>query len=176
MIGVGDVVNHPDAVFRAMATTFSKNSSSTHCVVGLAGKLRTSIFGRGHGSLMAFSISSKKFTPASWGCGGCRRRRSPAVDMDRVARIGHQHDIARIQRGQGQMGDALLGADGDDGLFFRIEVDVVAALYQLQMARRSAGCLSTPNSDGCRRAGRSRSAFRRCAAASAGRDCPCRSR
>jgi hypothetical protein len=51
-----------------------------------------------------------------------------AVDVNRVTRIRHQHDIAAIQRRQCQVGDALLGADGGDGFLFRIEIDVVTRL------------------------------------------------
>jgi hypothetical protein len=43
--------------------TRSKNSSSTHCAVGLDGKPITSIFGLGMSSLIARSISAMKSTP-----------------------------------------------------------------------------------------------------------------
>ena len=51
-----------------------------------------------------------------------------AVDVDRVARIGNQHRIPGIKRGEHQVGQALLGADRHDRLGIRIERDVVAAL------------------------------------------------
>ena len=54
-----------------------------------------------------------------------------APDMDRVAGIGHQHGIAGIERGQHQVRQALLGADGDDGFRIRIELDGVAGLVPL---------------------------------------------
>ena len=50
------------------------------------------------------------------------------VDMNRVTRVGHQHDIASLERRQRQMRDAFLRADGDNGLAFRIEIDSVAPL------------------------------------------------
>ena len=49
-----------------------------------------------------------------------------AVNMDGIAGVGHQHRVARIEDGQAQVRDAFLGADGDDGLGFRVEIDVVA--------------------------------------------------
>ncbi len=66
-----------------------------------------------------------------------------AVDMDGIAGVGHQHRVARVEDGQAQVGDALLGADGDDGLCFRVEIDVVAGLVPvadgLAQARDAAG-------------------------------------
>lgn len=51
-----------------------------------------------------------------------------AVDVDRVAGVGHQHGIATVQGGQHQVRQAFLGADGDDGFGIGIELDRVAAL------------------------------------------------
>ena len=51
-----------------------------------------------------------------------------AVDVDRIARVGHQHRVAAAERGEHQVRDALLRADGDDRLGVRVEVDVPAAL------------------------------------------------
>jgi hypothetical protein len=112
-----------------MATTFSKKSSSTHCVVGLAREVEDE-----HLRLRPMVADGRfqlgeEVTPgvdgnvADVGAGDHR-----PVDVDRVARIGHQQRVAAVQRGQREVGDALLRADGDDGLAFRVEVDVVAAL------------------------------------------------
>ena len=54
----------------AMAITFSKNSRSTHCVVGFPGKFSTSTFGFGQLVAIAFSSSAKKSTPGA--SGTCR--------------------------------------------------------------------------------------------------------
>jgi hypothetical protein len=54
-----------------------------------------------------------------------------AVDVDRVARVGHEHGVAAVQRGQHQVGQALLGADGDDGFRVRVDIDGVAVLVPL---------------------------------------------
>jgi hypothetical protein len=51
-----------------------------------------------------------------------------AVDVDRVRGIRHQHRIAAVQRGEHQVGEAFLRADGHHRLGFRVEIDVVAAL------------------------------------------------
>ena len=50
------------------------------------------------------------------------------VDVYRVTRIRHQHDVAGVQRRERKVGDAFLGADGDDRLGVGIEFDVVACL------------------------------------------------
>ena len=51
-----------------------------------------------------------------------------AIDMDRIARIGHQDRVAAIQRRQHQVGQAFLRSDGDDCLAVGVEVDAVARL------------------------------------------------
>ncbi len=65
-----------------------------------------------------------------------------AVDVDGVAGIGNEHGVARVEDGEAEVGDALLGADGDDGFGVGIEVDVVARLVPvadgLAQARQSA--------------------------------------
>ena len=62
-----------------------------------------------------------------------------SVDVDRIARVRDEHDVARIEGREGKMRDALLAADGHDRLGIEIELDTVAVLYHLQMARRSRG-------------------------------------
>ena len=54
-----------------------------------------------------------------------------AVDVDRIARVGHQHRVAAVERREHQVRDALLRADRDDRLGVRIELDAVAALVPL---------------------------------------------
>jgi hypothetical protein len=51
-----------------------------------------------------------------------------AIDVDGVAGVGHQHGVAAVQGRQHQMGQALLGAYGDDGLGVGVDVDAIAAL------------------------------------------------
>jgi hypothetical protein len=49
-----------------------------------------------------------------------------AIDVDGVARVGHQHGVAAVQRGQHQVRQAFLGADGDDGFAVGVDVHGVA--------------------------------------------------
>ena len=51
-----------------------------------------------------------------------------AVDVDRIARVGHQHRVAPLQRREHQVREALLRADGDDRLGVRVEQYAVAPL------------------------------------------------
>src|SRR3546814_19160411 len=51
-----------------------------------------------------------------------------AEGMDRIARIGRQHDVARAGDRLRQIGDAFLGTERNDDFGFRIEVDVEAPL------------------------------------------------
>ena len=55
-----------------------------------------------------------------------------APDVDRVARVGHQHRVAALQRGEHQVGKAFLGADGDDRLAVGIDVDLVAVAVPMR--------------------------------------------
>mmetsp|Transcript_2839 Transcript_2839/g.7339 ORF Transcript_2839/g.7339 Transcript_2839/m.7339 type:complete len:399 (+) Transcript_2839:976-2172(+) len=55
-----------------------------------------------------------------------------AIDVDGVAGVGHQHRVATVQRGQHQVGQALLGADGDDGLAVGVDRHAVAALVPMR--------------------------------------------
>src|SRR5439155_1361998 len=47
------------------------------------------------------------------------------VGVDGVGRVRHQHPVPRLEDGQGQVGHALLGADGGDGLGLGIQLDLV---------------------------------------------------
>ena len=49
-----------------------------------------------------------------------------AVDVDRVTGIGHQYRVAMVEGAKHQVRQAFLGADGDDGFGFRVDVDLVA--------------------------------------------------
>ncbi len=49
-----------------------------------------------------------------------------AIGMDGIGWIRHQHGVAGPHRRQSQMGQALLGADGDDGLHVRVQFHLVA--------------------------------------------------
>lgn len=66
-----------------------------------------------------------------------------AVDVDRVARVGHQHGVAVVEGAEHQVCQALFGADGDDGFAFRVDIDLVAFLVPVgdgpAQARNAAG-------------------------------------
>src|SRR3989338_2992949 len=49
-----------------------------------------------------------------------------AIDVDGVAGVGHQHGIAMIQGGEHQVRQAFLGAYGDYGFAFRVDLHLVA--------------------------------------------------
>ena len=116
---------------------FSKNGSSTHCAVGLAGKLRISIFG--FGKLIRIAMlelgeeidAGRERNLTDVGAGDDR-----TVDVDRIAGVGHEHGVAAAERREHQMRDALLRADGDDGFAIGIELDAPAAL--IPVADRAA--------------------------------------
>ena len=47
------------------------------------------------------------------------------VGVDRIGRVGDEHPVPRLEDGEGQMGQALLGADRGDRLGFGIELHAV---------------------------------------------------
>ena len=51
-----------------------------------------------------------------------------AVDMNRVAGVGHQHGIALVQGGQHQVRQAFLGTDGHDSFGLRVDFHRVTVL------------------------------------------------
>ncbi|MND86299.1 hypothetical protein D3C80_782600 [compost metagenome] len=73
-------------------------------------------------------------------CAGDHR----AVDVDRVAGVGHQHGVAMVEGGEHQVRQAFLGADGDDGFAFRVDLDLVAVFVPPRnrpaQARNATGC------------------------------------
>jgi hypothetical protein len=136
-VGVSEVVHHVDAVLARHLHHVLEERRSTHCAVGLLGKLSNSILGLGQEFLMALSSSSKKSTPgtdrhvADVGTGD-----HEAVGVDRVGGIGHQHSIAAVDRRHGEMSKAFLRTDGDDGFLVGVEVDVVARLVPVADRKR----------------------------------------
>ena len=112
--------------------TFSKKSSSTHFAVGIRReaedqhlRLGDQLADRALG--LVEEIHARRHAHrADVGAGDDR-----AVDVDRVARVGHQHRVAAVERREHQVREAFLRADGDDRLAVHVEVDVVAALVPL---------------------------------------------
>ena len=50
-----------------------------------------------------------------------------AINMNRIARVGHQNGIARIQGRKHQVGEAFFGANCHDGFRVRIKLYLIAA-------------------------------------------------
>ncbi|EGQ63174.1 hypothetical protein GGI1_17593 [Acidithiobacillus sp. GGI-221] len=63
--------------------------------------------------------------------------------MDGISRAGHQHRIAGTHGRQCQVGDALLGPDGDDGLGLGIELHTVTVLIPGRNGAAQAGTRDT---------------------------------
>ena len=72
-----------------------------------------------------------------------------AVGMDRIAGVGHQHDVARRGDRLREIGEALLRAQRDDDLALGIELDAEAArvIGRLRLAQ-ARECRATPSSRG----------------------------
>jgi hypothetical protein len=61
------------------------------------------------------------------------------VLVDRIGRVGREHDVARPDGHQDEVGEALLRADHGDGLAVRVELDAVASLIPLADRRPQVG-------------------------------------
>ena len=61
------------------------------------------------------------------------------VDVDGVARVRHQHGVAPVERGQHQVRQAFLRADGDDGLRLGVDVDGVAIAVPVRDGTAQSG-------------------------------------
>ena len=104
-------------------------------------------------------------------------RHEEAEGVDRIARVGHQHDVARRGDRLRHVGEAFLRAERRDHLALRIELHAeAAAVIGGLRAAQARRCRARRNSGWCAACRPSRSACRGCAAASAGPDCPCRGR
>ncbi len=128
-VGVGDVVHHQDAVllrhghhlleefeFHALGGGVGREVQDEHL------RLRPMVAdGRFH---FLEEVHPRRHRDVA----DVRAGDDRAVDVDGVAGVGHQHDVAPVQGRQRQVGDAFLGADGDDGLLLRVEVHAVAGL------------------------------------------------
>ena len=109
-------------------------------MVGLDGKLTISGLGaRGHARDELFKLGEELLLVVDGNADDVRAGDDRAVDVDGVAGIGHQHGVARVEDGQAEVGDALLGADGDDGLGVGVEIDVVARLVPVADGLAQAG-------------------------------------
>ncbi len=62
-----------------------------------------------------------------------------AVDVDRIAGIGHEHGVATVERGEHQVRETFFGTDGDDRFAVGIELDVVAFLVPMRDGAPQSG-------------------------------------
>ena len=115
------------------------------------------------------------------GVSGTWRRSPPAMITEYwwigYAGSGTQHDVARADRHQHEVREALLGADHRDRLAVGVERRRRGGAGTTRRSRRAgSGCRATPSSGGCAGCARPRRSSPRRAAVSACRGCPCRGR
>ena len=87
---------------------------------------------RRHARNEVFKLGKKFFRVHDGDAHHVRSRDHRPVDVDGVAGIRHQHRVARVEDGEAEVGDPLLGANGDDGLAVGVEIDVVARLVPVR--------------------------------------------
>ncbi len=128
---------------RASATRRARKGRSTR----LRGRVRREVDderlgARGHARDEVFKLGQELFAVVDGNADDVGSGDDGAVDMDGVAGVGDEDGVARVEDGEAEVGDALFGADGDDGFGVGIEVDVVARLVPvadgLAQARKSA--------------------------------------
>ena len=88
-----------------------------------------SSFGLGQVCFTAISqVFQESRGPARWESTDVAPGNDRRIGMNGIRRVGREHNVSRAHQHQHQMRQPFLGADGDDGLVFRIEIDVVAPL------------------------------------------------
>src|SRR6185437_15434954 len=113
---------------RASSTSRARNGSSMHSVVGLEGKFTMSALGLGHAGDEAFELGEELVLIVDGDADDVRPGNHGSVNMDGIAGVGDDHGIARVEDGETEVGDTLLGPDGDDGLRLGVKFDVITRL------------------------------------------------
>jgi hypothetical protein len=130
-------VNHKDVVLFGQRDDFFEEGQLHALGGGVAGKAQHHHLGLGVAAPDGALQLGEKVHPghqrhaANVGPGDHR-----AVDVNRVAGVGHQHGVAPVQRGQHQVRQTLFGPDGDDGL--GVGVDRHAVTIRIPVADGAA--------------------------------------
>ena len=135
---------------RASSTRRARKGRSTHCGGGVRREVDDERLGaRGHARDQVFKLGEKLLAVVDGDADDVGAGDDRAVDVDGIAGVGHEHGVARVENGEAEVGDALLGADGDDGLGVGVEVDVVAAsCTSCRWPCAGAECRGRRSSDG----------------------------
>ena len=128
-VGVGEVVDEVESVLAGERDEAREEGQ----VDALRGGVRREVDdeglgARGHARDEVFELGEKLVAVVDGDADDVGAGDDGAVDVDGVAGVGHEHGVARVENGEAEVGDALFGADGDDGLGVGVEIDVVARL------------------------------------------------
>ena len=143
-VGVGEVLDEPEAVLAGERDEAREERQ----LDALCGRVRREVDderlgARRHARDDLFKLREKAFLVVDGNADDVRAGDDRAVNVDGVAGVGNEHGVARVEDGETEVGDALFGADGDDGLGVGVEIDVVARLVPvadgLAQARNAAG-------------------------------------
>ena len=137
---------------RASSTRRARKGRSTHSRGRVRREVDDQRLGpRRHARNEVFKLREKLLLVVDRHADDVRAGDHRAVDVDRVAGVGHQHRVARVENGEAEVRDALLGADGDDGLGVGVEIDVVARLVPVADGlAQPRNARARPSSDGWR--------------------------
>ena len=125
-VGVGEVVDHHQPVLAREGHDFLEERVVHAERRRVVGNDRISILAFGHASFAVFEpgeevVARRQRDRPQIAVGDDHR-----VRVDGVGGVGRQHPVARLQHREGQVGQTLLGPDGDDGFGFGVEDDAVA--------------------------------------------------
>ncbi len=139
-VGVGEIVDEVEAVLAGELDEAREKGQ----LDALGGRVRREVDdqrlgARGHAWDQVFELREEGLLVVDGDADDVGSRNDGAVDVDGVAGVGDQDGVARVEDGEAEMGDALFGADGDDGLAVGVEIDVVAGLVPVADGLAQAG-------------------------------------
>ena len=139
-VGVGQVVDHPDAVLPGDGDDPLEEVELDALGGGIAGEVDHQHLGLGPGILDGPAQLGEEVDAGDQGhMADVGPGDDEAVGVNGVSRIGHQDGVARAHGGEGQVGQPLLGADGDDGLLVRVQIDLKALAIPVADGAAQAG-------------------------------------
>lgn len=130
-VGVGEVVDDVNAEFAAECNDALEESEVDALGGGVGGEVENEDLRTGLHARKLVLKAGEKLVRRGVGDGNALDARAcndGAEDVDRIAGIGDRDGVGVVEHGEAEVGDALFGADGNNGLGLGVDVDVVASL------------------------------------------------
>ena len=157
-IGVGEIVEEIDLLRAAEGDDALKESRVDDLRRGVRREVEQQhLRPRPHGGQLVLQPIEKAGRVVHLHRDDLRAGDGGAVDVDGIAGVGNEDRVLIVERGEAEVGDAFLRADGDDGFAVGIELDAITALVPVADGLAQArNALARANSDAWSRARRLR--------------------